>query len=52
MGVLARYRLVLGLYTKTFRREFSEEMSHVFEQRFLERGALGGAAALGFVVGS
>jgi hypothetical protein len=50
MNMYAYYRLLLGFYPRDFRREFSEEMLHVFERRVLDLACTGKKAYLVFVV--
>ncbi|HMF78357.1 MAG TPA: hypothetical protein VK604_22050 [Bryobacteraceae bacterium] len=50
MYLLACYRILLGIYPNEFRRQFADEMLHVFEQRARERFAMGKTASLVFIV--
>jgi hypothetical protein len=50
MDLFACYRFLLGLYPNDFRRQFSAEMLHVFEQRARERFAVGKTIPIIFVI--
>jgi hypothetical protein len=50
MNIPACYRVLLGLYPKGFRQQFSDEMLHVFAQRALEQLAGGRAVPIIFLV--
>lgn len=50
MNLFACYRFLLGLYPNDFRRQFSDEMLHVFEQRAQARLAVGKTASISFVI--
>jgi hypothetical protein len=49
MDVVRCYRMLVRLYPGDFRRQFSGEMLHVFEQRASERFAFGKTASIVFV---
>jgi hypothetical protein len=49
MDVVRCYRILLGLYPRDFRQQFSGEMLHVFEQRASEQFAFGKTASIVFV---
>lgn len=50
MNMLACYRFLLRFYADDFRRQFSEEMLHVFEQKARERMGNGKTASVLFVL--
>jgi hypothetical protein len=49
MSFLTCYRFLLGFYPNDFRRQFSEEMLHVFERRARDRLAVGKTASIALV---
>src|ERR1700678_1155325 len=50
MSIFTLYRALLGLYPKSFRRQFSEEMLEVFHRKLEERLVAGKAPYLSFVL--